>query len=121
LGNRPLILAVDRNRKNLEILSRVLGQRGYSCFAVNTLEDLDQALAGALAISLALVDLGGFDETIWDRCGAMRQASIPFFIIAPQHLEGARRAGLQQGATGMLVKPLVVDELLGLIINMLGK
>ena len=121
MEDRPVILVVDRNRRNVELLSQVLNRRGYRSLSAATVEELDDALENSGAISLALIDLGGFDQSIWLRCEMMRQASIPCLIISPPQLPIAQRTGLQLGARGVVVKPLAADELLGLINAMLGK
>ena len=64
----PVILTVDRNHRNLELLSQFLGREGYQTRTAATLEEFDQALAEANGIGLALVDIAGFDCTIWERC-----------------------------------------------------
>jgi DNA-binding response OmpR family regulator len=115
LEDRPTILVIDRNRTNFELLSRVLDQRGYNSLSSTTMDDLDKALEDVTSISLALIDLGGFDNAIWSRCDTMRQASIPFLIISPQQLTAVQRTGLQVGARGVVVKPLIADDLMGII------
>lgn len=118
---RPLVLAVDRNHKNLEVLSRVLNERGYQNLTATSFEELDEALEDDQQISLALIDLAGFDEGIWLRCDALRQAGIPFLIISPRNLPSVQATGTRHGATGVLVKPLAAEELFGLINSLLGR
>jgi DNA-binding response OmpR family regulator len=113
------ILAVDRNHRNLELLSQFLGREGYQTRPAATLEEFDQALAEANSIGLALVDIAGFDRTIWERCEGLRHHKIPFLVLSPRQSAAIQQASLTHGARGVLIKPLVVRELLGLIRSLL--
>jgi DNA-binding response OmpR family regulator len=114
-----MILAVDRNHRNLELLSQFLGREGYQTRPAATLEEFDQALAEANSIGLALVDIAGFDRTIWERCEGLRHHKIPFLVLSPRQSAAIQQASLTHGARGVLIKPLVVRELLGLIRSLL--
>jgi DNA-binding response OmpR family regulator len=114
-----VILAVDRNHRNLELLSQFLGREGYQTRPAATLEEFDQALADAIGIGLALVDIAGFDRAIWERCEELRHHKIPFLVLSPRQSAAIQQASLTHGARGVLIKPLVVRELLGLIRSLL--
>jgi DNA-binding response OmpR family regulator len=115
------ILAVDHNHRNLELLSQFLGREGYQTRTAATLEELDQVLATADGIGLALVDSAGFDRTIWERCEELRHRKIPFLVLSPRQSASIQEASLTHGARGVLIKPLVVKELLGLIRSLLDE
>ena len=114
-----VILAVDRNHRNLELLSQFLVREGYQTRPAATLEEFDQALAEANGIGLALVDIAGFDRAIWERCEELRHHKIPFLVLSPRQSAAIQQASLTHGARGVLIKPLVVRELLGLIRSLL--
>ena len=116
-----VILAVDRNHRNLELLSQFLEREGYQTRPAATLEEFDQALAEAIGIGLALVDIAGFDRAIWERCEELRHHKIPFLVISPKQSAAIQQASLTHGARGVLIKPLVVRELLGLIHSLLDE
>jgi DNA-binding response OmpR family regulator len=115
MPDSPCILALDHNRRNLELLAQFLGQAGFKVHPVGSLEDLDGALAEGIEVSLALLDLAGFDSRIWERCDQLRQRGIPFLVISPKPGPALQRAGLSRGAKGVLVKPLSSQALLGMI------
>lgn len=115
MDDKPLILTVDHNRRNLELLSQFLGQEGYETVTAASLEECDRALNERAYIRLALLDVAGFDRSIWQRCEQLRAAGIPFIIISPGQSVAIQQAGLAYGARGVLVKPLAVKELLGLV------
>jgi DNA-binding response OmpR family regulator len=115
----PVILTVDRNHRNLELLSQFLGHEGYQTRPAVTLEEFDQALAEANGIGLALVDIAGFDRAIWERCEGLRRHKIPFLVLSPRHSAALQQESLTHGAHGVLIKPLIVKELLRLIGSLL--
>ena len=114
-----VILAVDRNHRNLELLSQFLGREGYQTRTAATLEEFDQVLAEADGIGLALVDISGFDRSIWERCEGLRHHKIPFLVLSPKHSVTLQQVSLTHGAHGVLIKPLIVKELLALISSLL--
>jgi DNA-binding response OmpR family regulator len=116
-----VILTVNRNRRNAELLSRLLDQQGYESLCATTLEEFDRALERAAHIDLALVDVAGFDQEVWSRCDRLRDGAIPFLVISAHGLAGVGAAGVRHGASGMLVKPLIGQELLALIQGLLKK
>jgi DNA-binding response OmpR family regulator len=114
-----VILAVDRNHRNLELLSQFLGREGYQTRTAATLEEFDQVLAEADGIGMALVDIAGFDRSIWERCEGLRHHKIPFLVLSPKQSAALQHVSLTHGARGVLIKPLVVKELLGLVRSLL--
>jgi DNA-binding response OmpR family regulator len=119
MNGTPVILAVDRNHRNLELLSQFLEREGYQTHGAATLEEFDQALGGATNIGLALVDIAGFDRRIWERCEGLRHRKIPFLVLSPKQNAAIQQVSLTHGARGVLIKPLVVKELLGLVRSLL--
>ncbi|MCR4408117.1 MAG: response regulator [Anaerolineae bacterium] len=119
MGDKPLILAVDHNRRNLELMSQLLSQESYETVTVGSLEEFDQVLNERTGIKLALVDIAGFDRSVWERCERLRAADIPFVIISPRQSAALSQMGLEYGARGVLIKPLTVKELLGVMRSLL--
>jgi DNA-binding response OmpR family regulator len=115
----PVILAVDRNHRNLELLRQFLGREGYQTRTAATLEEFDQLLTESDGIGLALVDIAGFDRTIWERCEGLRHHKIPFLVLSPKQSTAIQQVSLTYGARGVLIKPLIAKELLGLIRSLL--
>jgi DNA-binding response OmpR family regulator len=115
----PLILAVDRNQRNVELLRQFLGKEGYELLAATTLDEFDRALAESDDIGLALVDIAGFDRSVWERCEGLRARKVPFLVLSPKQSTALQQTSLTYGARGVLVKPLVVKELQGIIRSLL--
>ena len=118
---KPLILTVDRNRRNLELLAQFLGKEGYQSLGATTLEEFEQALTSSVNIKLVLVDIAGFDRNIWNLCERLRNEQIPFLVISPRQSAAIQQESLAHGAQSMLVKPLVIKELMRFILSVLGE
>jgi CheY-like chemotaxis protein len=120
--NAPsVILAVDRNPRNLELLSQFLGNEGFTTRRAATIEEFDAALDESAPVGLALVDIAGFDRSIWERCERLRDRDIPLLVLSPRHSAALQQESLAHGARGVLVKPLAMRELLGLIRSLLDE
>jgi len=120
-SKKPVILTIDSNRANLELLSQQLSKEGYEAVSAASLEELDSSLQDKKDISLALIDLSGFDQRIWERCGELQKAKTPFIIISPQRSPTIQRDSMKHGASGLLVKPVGIKELMEYIHTLLGE
>jgi DNA-binding response OmpR family regulator len=112
------ILAINRNQRNLELLQQFLKKEGYETHCVSTLDELDQILDQKVKFGIALIDISGFDRSIWGYCEKLSQV-LPLLVISPQQTASIREESLAHGAQGVLFKPLVLKELAGLIRNMI--
>jgi DNA-binding response OmpR family regulator len=112
---RRLALLVNRNRRNLALLVRYIEREGYQTLSALNLEAFDQVLEETENLALALVDVTGFNPAIWERCDRLYLSTVPFWVIAPRDLPALQHASMTHGAQGVLVKPLVPNELMGLV------
>jgi DNA-binding response OmpR family regulator len=116
MPKNPTILVLNRNQRNLGILNQILGAEGYEMVGSQDLEALDRELQTRQQdINLVLMDITGFNRSVWDSCERLRSANIPFLVLSPQHHHAVEKQGLIYGAKGVIVKPLAVKELLHLI------
>ncbi len=118
-SRKRMILVVERNRRNRELLVDFLERQGYGATGVDGAEEIDRILDAGPAPDLALIDLAGFDRSIWESCERMRRSAVPFLIISPQQSTAIRQDSISRGASGVLVKPLATRELAGLIRHLL--
>jgi DNA-binding response OmpR family regulator len=109
------VLAVERNRRNLELLGQFLQRAGYAASLAASLEEFDAALADPAPISLALIDIVGFDASVWERCRQLHEKGVPLLVISPPRPAATPEEALSHGARGVLTKPLVMKELLALM------
>lgn len=117
----PCILAVSSNLLNLELLVRFLEKEGFRTVQAVNLAAFEQALATPSAIQLALIDISGFDHSIWDSCSELHTLSIPLLVILPRDRAALEQESLAHGARGALTKPLVIKELLRLMHSLLDE
>lgn len=115
-----MLLAVDANRKNLEIIDRILREKGFECLTASTLEEFDLIVEGSEKPELAILDVSGFGRDIWKRCEKLQSSSVPFFIIYPSRREKPRGDLASHGAHHILEKPLIVNDFLRLIGDFIG-
>lgn len=116
---QPILLTVGTNRCNLELLAEFLGKEGYRTLSAVNLEEFEQVLNGTQKINLALVDISGFERGIWEWCERLREKDIPLLVLSPKQSAAIQQESLAHGAQGVLVKPLVVRELIGLVSKLL--
>lgn len=119
-GGGQLILMVGSNRRNLELLTKVLDGAGYPNRSAPDLATLEDFIKTKKSVSLALLDVSGFGSAVRQHCERLRQADIPFVIIYPRAGPGGQRGGLHSGARGSLTKPLTINRLLGVIRSLVG-
>lgn len=116
----PVVLIVNANRSEMETFAKELKEEGYVTVGASSLEEMDSAIEGQENIKLALLDLAGFNDSIWERCDRMHEAKIPFIVIMTQRSPGIQRDSMKHGANGLLVKPLGIKELIEHIHAALG-
>jgi DNA-binding response OmpR family regulator len=121
MPDRPLILMLDRNRANLDVLAQVLAQAGCRARGAASLEEFDRALAGEDGVALALLDLAGLDQGVWDRCERLRAMDVPFLILSGRQSAALQQAGLSHGARGVLAKPLALREFIDILRTLLAE
>lgn len=121
MTSEPLILALNRNRRNLDILTKILVEEGYVVVGVSDTAELDKEVELREKINLVLMDISGFNRNIWESCERLRILEIPFLVLSPHHHHAVEKQSMVYGANGFLVKPLVVKELLLLIKSLIGE
>jgi len=121
VDGKPLIVALESNHSNLELIRQFLEKEGFQVLGLTSMDELDTILEEGEAFDLALLDLTGYNRSIWDRCERLRKGGTPFLIISPRQSADIQKESLTHGAKAILVKPLAVSELVGLIRSLLGE
>jgi DNA-binding response OmpR family regulator len=119
MSDKPVIITIDRNQRNLELLAQFLQKEGYDTHPVTSLESLDTLLEGNPKASLVLFDISGFDGRVWQYCQQLQNRGIPLVILSPKQSTDIQKESRDAGAREVLVKPLVARELIGLIKSMI--
>lgn len=115
------ILLVDRNQRNVELLSSFLRDAGYATAGASSLDELDTLLEriDPGRIGFGLIDIAGFGAEIWDRCKHLYEGGVAFVVVAKLQAGDAASALVRQsgraGARHLLTKPLRKEQLLTLI------
>ncbi|OGR90140.1 MAG: hypothetical protein A2V88_10710 [Elusimicrobia bacterium RBG_16_66_12] len=112
---RPLILVVDDDGDFREIVSHVLSRGGYAVVtAVDGTEGLrlfDEQEPDLVVLDGHLPDLDGFEV-----CRRLRSTSlgakVPILLCTVRSALTTVSAGLDAGATGYVLKPFEMEELL---------
>lgn len=112
---KSFILILNRNRKNLELLTRFISAEGYDVKGISDPVELNESVNTNEKVDLVLMDISGFNKTIWDSCEILREKEIPFIVLSPTQRIDIQRHSMEKGAEGFIVKPLVIKELLLLI------
>jgi len=114
------ILVVAKHEKNLHLLTDFLDDQGYDPWPASSIKEVDKTLRETDTLDMALIDVTGFGDSIWDRCERIRKGGVPFFIISPRKTGKAEEKSLSKGARDVLTKPLEKKRLLKLVEIILG-
>jgi DNA-binding response OmpR family regulator len=115
MSHKRLIMILNRNKKNLELMEKFILPEGYQVQGLENLNKLKEAVKSDQKADLVLIDLTGFDKSIWGICENLREKQIPFLVISPLKHRELHKESMKHGAQDFLVKPLVVKEILALI------
>ena len=114
------VLAVVAQTGNMEVLSRFLEKMNLTVLKAKSLKDIDGYLDGRLSVSLAIIDIMGFRNTIWDYCKILREKGIPMLIISPRKSNETAETGYAYGAKRVFEKPVMMQELATLVKLFIG-
>ncbi len=105
------LLIVGSNPQNQELLTVFIARLGYESVRADTLDALTHFLDSGEPLRFALVDITGFDQTIWERCARLHARDIPLLIISPRQSATVRQLGYAHGAQTIMEKPLEMRAL----------
>lgn len=114
-ASKPLIFSLSRNKRNSDILVKILGEQGYEVAGFSEPIEMVSESKNREKVDLVLMDISGFNQNIWKSCEDLRLLDIPFLVLSPQQHRVIEEQGMKQGAERVLVKPLVIKELLLLV------
>jgi len=121
MSEREVILTAVSDRSQLEMLSKQMGKEGYQIVSAATLPELVAALQKEGKISLAVVDVSSFDQSIWQFLEELQKSQVPFIVISPRRSPSIQRDSLKSGASALFTKGLRFKDLLEYIHTLLGK
>ena len=106
------ILVVDSNHGDLQQLKTQLTGEGFLTTGASSPEEVDDAMNRQLNIKLVLLDITGFDNSIWERCAHICNARIPCIVLTPQRSPAIQRKSMKYNVSGLLIKPVAFSELI---------
>ena len=113
------VLVVDDDVRNIFALSSVLERHGMSVITAGTGQEAIEKVAADRDIDLVLMDImmPGMDG--YDTMRAIREMpdarALPIVALTAKAMKGDREKCLEAGASDYLAKPVVTDQLLGVL------
>ncbi|RZA34515.1 MAG: response regulator [Lysobacteraceae bacterium] len=113
------VLVVDDDVRNIFALSTVLERHGMQVITAGTGQEAIEKVANEGEIALVLMDImmPGMDG--YDTIRAIRQMpdsrALPIVALTAKAMKGDREKCLEAGASDYLAKPVVTDQLLGVL------
>jgi DNA-binding NtrC family response regulator len=121
MAEKEVILTAVTDRSQLELLAKHLKDEGYEIVTAASIPELVTAIEKEGKISLAVVDMSAFDQTVWQHLEKLNNSKVPFIVISPGRSPSIQRDSLKHGASGLFTKGLHFKELLEHIHTLLGK
>src|SRR5690606_21500441 len=113
------VLVVDDDVRNIFALSSVLERHGMDVVTAGTGQEAIQKVAEDDEIALVLMDImmPGMDgyETMRTIREDPRSRALPIVALTAKAMKGDREKCLEAGASDYLAKPVVTDQLLGVL------
>ena len=113
------VLVVDDDVRNIFALSSVLERHGVDVLTAGTGQEAIEKVERETDIALVLMDImmPGMDG--YDTMRAIREKpelrSLPIIALTAKAMKGDREKCLESGASDYLAKPVVTDQLLGVL------
>ena len=111
------VLLIGKNKKNLQLLSDFFKKNQIPSLPCVELSDAEKQIKDTDNIGLVLVDVAGYDKSLWEFLYLLYKDNIPFLVIYPPQATGKVKAPV--GSHGVLTKPLDPKALLTLVKNFL--
>ncbi|HEY6984868.1 MAG TPA: response regulator, partial [Rhodanobacteraceae bacterium] len=113
------VLVVDDDVRNIFALSSVLERHGMGVISAGNGQEAIEKVAGDEEIDLVLMDImmPGMDgyDTMRAIRGNPRSRTLPIIALTAKAMKGDREKCLEAGASDYLAKPVVTDQLLGVL------
>ena len=104
-------LVLETDEGNFQVLAKFLQKLDLGAIRIQNLNDFDAAMDARGPISIAIIDMLGFDDRIWDICKEIKKREIPMLMISSNHSSEIIRACYAVGAKGIFKKPVLMREL----------
>lgn len=102
-------LTIESGSGNFRVLAGFLQKLNINAVRLQNFYELDKVLASAGKISVAIIDLSGFDDGIWDICKILRHKGIPMLVISHKGNIGFN-VETERSVKGVFRKPVLMKE-----------
>ncbi|MEO6818868.1 MAG: response regulator [Ginsengibacter sp.] len=124
MKNGKKILIIDDDRNNILALNAVLKSKGYECeaamCATTGLEKLRESPGfGLVLMDMMMPDIDGYEAMeAMNSLPSLRK--IPIVAVTAQAMQGDKERCLKAGASGYVSKPINIEELEKLILELMN-
>jgi len=118
--DKEVIITAVSDTARLELMKTQLAEQGYEVLTAADVPHLVKAIGHEKNISLAVVDVSSFDESVWEQMTDLSKSGVPFFVISQEN-SSQHKEVVKQGASGLFSKGFRVKELLDFVHNRQGK
>jgi CheY-like chemotaxis protein len=119
MSETALILTLGKRDENQRLLAEALRGQGYSVERADDPTRLQSLLSEMSDPRLAIIDIDGYDATIWDVSEACQAASVAVIVVTSADADRVRREASDHGVDDVQEKPLekarletAIDDLL---------
>lgn len=106
-----LILALARNERNLDLLTGLLREMDHTVQTATSVDDFDRLIDEYSDPAIAVLDIDGFTETVWQQCERLQERNVPVLALTGSPPETHRAAAFRHGAQTVMDKPVRKAEL----------
>lgn len=118
---RPAVMLVGSRPGDAEQLGQCLKRQRYDLLVAASLAQVDTVIRSGRRVALAVIDLAGFGQAVWQHCDRLQAAGIPFLVIAEQRSALVQAESLLHGARGVFTKPVGARQLAEYVRATLGR
>ena len=105
-----VVLVLGRRRRNLELLSELLADE-YRVETVRGMAEFDRLMERRDDAALAILDVDGFTESVWQRCEQLYDRDVPMLVLAVSIPPAMREVAMSNGVHTLLEKPVEKADL----------
>lgn len=114
-------LAIESKPGNSLVLSRFLEKLNLKTIGVQDLSQVDAIFQSGQSIAVAIIDVMGFDQTIWDICAELKKRDIPMLILSPSNNSQILKEFYGRGSINIFKKPVIMKQLAECINSLIPK
>lgn len=116
-----IALVIESKPGNFLVLSRFLEKLNMKTMGVQDLSKVEVILKSGQIVSVAIIDVTGFDHTIWDTCAELKKRDIPMLILSPGNNSKILKECYEKGSINIFKKPVMMRQLAECIKSLISR